>query len=63
VQFQTDLEVDDPAYRLAEFAKRISADLIIVPSRGRTGLADLLVVSVAERLVKLSHCAVLVLRN
>ena len=58
-----DVEVGDPSYRIADFAKRTGADLIVVPSQGRTGLSHILIGSVAERVVRLSHCPVLVLRS
>ena len=54
---------DDPAHGIAEFAEREKADLIVMPSHGRTGLKRLLIGSVAERVVRLAHCPVLVLRN
>lgn len=57
------IEVGNPGYRVADFAKRISADLIVMPSHGRTGLSHMLIGSVAERIVRLSHCPVLVLRK
>ena len=62
-QVQIDVEVGDPGHRVADFAKRTSADLIVMPSHGRTGLAHVLLGSVAERVVRLSHCPVLVLRK
>ena len=62
-QVQIDVEVGDPGRRVADFAKRISADLIVMPSHGRTGLSHMLLGSVAERVVRLSHCPVLVLRK
>ena len=37
--------------------------LIVMPSHGRTGLAHLLIGSTAERVVRFSHCPVLVLRS
>jgi len=48
---------------IAEEAKRIGADLIVVGSRGHTGLKHLLLGSVAERTVRLAHCAVLALKS
>ncbi|MGH2570093.1 MAG: universal stress protein [bacterium] len=48
---------------IAAFAERIGADLIVLPSHGRTGLERLLIGSVAERVVRLAHCPVLVLRR
>ena len=62
-QIQIDVEVGDPGHRVADFAKRTGADLIVMPSHGRRGLAHMLLGSVAERVVRLSHCPVLVLRK
>lgn len=53
----------DPGHEIAEYAQRIGADLIVLPSHGRRGLTRLLIGSVAERVVRLSHCPVLVLRK
>jgi len=60
-----EIEIDfgDPGYRIADFAQRIGADLIVTPSHGRTGLERIMVGSVAERVIRLSHCPVLVLRR
>jgi len=62
-QVQIDVEVGDPGHRVADYAKQIEADLIVMPSHGRTGLSHMLVGSVAERVVRLSHCPVLVLKK
>lgn len=51
------------AQEIATFAERVGADLIVIPSHGRTGLKRLLIGSVAERVVRLAHCPVLVLRE
>jgi nucleotide-binding universal stress UspA family protein len=48
---------------IAAHAERIGADLIVLPSHGRTGLKRLLIGSVAERVVRLAPCPVLVLRR
>lgn len=53
----------DPGHAIARYAEDLNADLIVLPSHGRTGLAHLLIGSVAERVVRLAHCAVLVLRT
>lgn len=52
----------DPGHEIADFAKEAGAGLIVMPSHGRTGLAHLLIGSVAERVVRLAPCPVLVLR-
>ncbi len=53
----------DPGHSIAKRAAELQADLIVMPSHGRTGLAHLLIGSVAERVVRLAHCPVLVLRK
>ncbi len=55
--------VGDPGHEIADLAARENAELIVLPSHGRTGLRRLLIGSVAERVVRLAHCPVLVLRN
>ena len=53
----------DPGREITEHADRIQAHLIVLPSHGRTGLKRLLIGSVAERVCRLAHCPVLVLRT
>ncbi|HTN74249.1 MAG TPA: universal stress protein [Pirellulaceae bacterium] len=53
----------DPGQMVAKFAADLKADLIILPSHGRTGFARMLIGSTAERVVRFAHCPVLVLRS
>ncbi|HUE12610.1 MAG TPA: universal stress protein [Planctomycetaceae bacterium] len=53
----------DPGNEIAAFAERLQADLIVMPSHGRSGVTRLLIGSVAERVCRLAHCPVLVLRG
>ena len=53
----------DPGREIAQYAERTKADLIVLPSHGRTGLKRILLGSVAERVIALAHCPVLVLRK
>ncbi len=62
-KIQIEIEFGDPGYRIADFAKRAGAEVIVIPSHGRTGLGRMLLGSVAERVIRLSHCPVLVLRK
>ena len=62
-KIQFEVEFGDPGYRIADFAQRVVADLIVIPSHGRTGLGRMLLGSVTERVIRLSHCPVLVLRK
>ena len=60
--FHPQVAFGDPGYEIATYAEQIAADLIVLPSHGRTGLTRLLIGSVAERVVRLAHCPVLVLK-
>lgn len=53
----------DPGHEIADYARESGVGLIVMPSHGRTGLAHLLVGSVAERVVRYAPCPVLVLRG
>ncbi len=58
-----EVRIGDPGREITEFASESGVDLIVIPSHGRTGLKRLLLGSVAERVVRLAHCPVLVLRK
>ena len=53
----------NPAATIAEAARAVGAELVVLPSHGHTGLLRLALGSVAERVVRLSPCPVLVLRS
>jgi nucleotide-binding universal stress UspA family protein len=53
----------DPGSEIAQHAKETKAGLVVISSHGRTGIPRLLLGSVAERVVRLSPCPVLVLRR
>jgi nucleotide-binding universal stress UspA family protein len=61
---KVDFEVrfGDPGREIAGFAEKLNADLIVMPSHGRTGLSRLFIGSVAERVVRLAQCPVLILK-
>jgi nucleotide-binding universal stress UspA family protein len=58
-----EIDFGSPGYRIAEYAEQIAAELIVIPSHGRTGLKRLMLGSVTDRVIRLSHCPVLVLRK
>ncbi len=60
---QIHVDFGDPGHEIAQRAEDVKADLIVLPSHGRTGLRRLLIGSTAERVVRLAHCPVLVLRK
>ena len=51
-----------PWQEIVEKAEDIGADLIIIGTHGRTGLQHVLLGSVAEKVVRMAPCAVLVTR-
>jgi nucleotide-binding universal stress UspA family protein len=54
--------IGDPGSVCADRAETIDADLIVLPSHGRSGVTRLLLGSVTERIVRLSKRPVLVLK-
>ncbi len=52
-----------PYEAIVEFAGKVSSDTIVVGNRGRTALDRLLMGSVAERVIGLAECAVLVVKS
>ncbi len=53
----------NPVEEIIAYAKEIEADLIMIPTAGRSGLGRFLIGSVAEKVVQHAHCPVLVLRG
>ena len=60
---RVEVVMDDPPHGIADFAQQTHAELIVMPSHGRTGVKRLLIGSVTERVLRLAHCPVLVLRS
>lgn len=53
----------DAGLQVTDYAKKVNADLIVVPSHGYHGVKRLLLGSTAERIIRHAHCSVLVLRR
>lgn len=53
----------DPGTEIAKYAEDVKADLIVISSHGRRGWKRFLIGSVAERVVRLAHCPVFVLKS
>lgn len=53
----------DPTAEIIDYAEYRNVDLIIMPSRGRTGISRFFMGSIAERVVRFAHCPVLVLKQ
>ena len=56
-------EVGHPLQKLLEYAKRNEIDLILLATHGRTGAEQILIGSVAEKIVRNAPCSVLVFRR
>ena len=53
----------DPGTEISRYAGETKAGLVIISSHGRKGITRLLLGSVAERVVRMAPCPVLVLRD
>ncbi len=60
--FQAQVRAGKPAEVITEYAREHGIELIVIPSHGRTGMERFFLGSVAERVVRLAPCPVLVLR-
>ncbi|NUP11951.1 MAG: universal stress protein [Polyangiaceae bacterium] len=56
-------ETGDAAEKIVNLATRVNADMVILGTHGRTGIKRLLIGSVAEKVVRLAGCEVLVVRE
>lgn len=55
--------VGDPGREISAYAGKQNADLIVLPSHGYGFFKNILLGSVAERVIRLAHCPVLVLKS
>lgn len=63
IALETRLVRGEPVEEICALAEREPAELIVVGSHGRTGLAHVVLGSVAERVVRYAPCPVLVVRR
>jgi nucleotide-binding universal stress UspA family protein len=57
------LQEGDPATEILRIAQECKCDLIVMGTHGRTGVARLLMGSVAEHVVRKAECPVLVVKT
>jgi nucleotide-binding universal stress UspA family protein len=60
---QIAIRIGSPPVEITAYAEDASAELIVMPSHGRTGFKHFALGSVTERVVRRAHCPVLVLRK
>lgn len=63
VKADAEIRTGSAGVEIVEVAKQLPADLIVVSTRGRTGLKHILLGSVAEHVVRHAPCPVLVVRE
>lgn len=59
-KFETAIKTGAPAQKICRYARRVSADLIVTATHGRTGLPHMLIGSTAEHVVRYAKTPVLV---
>ncbi len=60
---QIAVRMGSPPVEIVQYAKDSGAELIVMPSHGRTGFQHFALGSVAERVLRKAHCPVLVLKK
>ena len=63
VEFERRLLIGAPETEILTFAEDTDADLIVIGSHGRTGLARVLLGSIAEGIVRRAKCPVLTVKQ
>lgn len=63
VEYEHQLLVGHPADAIVDFAKEHDIDLIVMGTHGRTGLARLVMGSIAEAVVRRAECPVLTVKQ
>ncbi len=61
-EVETDVVIGHPGTEIVGYAKQIKADLIIMGSRGMSAVAELLIGSVSEYVVRHASCPVTIVR-
>jgi nucleotide-binding universal stress UspA family protein len=59
IEVETALETGEPAHCIVELAKNVEADLVVMGTRGLSGLRHLILGSTAEAVVRTAACPVL----
>lgn len=57
------IEKGDPTNEIVDYVEKHQIELIVMPSRGHSGISRFFMGSTAERVIRHAHCPVLVLRE
>lgn len=60
---RTEVAIGPAARTIAAIAEKLNCDLIVMGTHGRSGLAHVVLGSVAERVLRIAHCPVLAVRE
>ncbi len=63
IAVETHLTEGANAHAIVETAKKVNADLIVMGTRGLSGLKHVMLGSVAERTIRISPCPVLTVKD
>jgi nucleotide-binding universal stress UspA family protein len=63
ITVKTATSIGRPHVEIAEFAKKASADLLVIGFKGEKNILDIIMGSTAFRLLRIVDCAVLIVRN
>lgn len=62
IEFETSVKSGTPFVEIIRAAKQESIDLIVMSSHGKSGISEILIGSVAERVMRKAPCPVLVVK-
>jgi universal stress protein A len=63
IPVETILETGNPMHAIVDKAKELGVDVLVIATHGRSGLAHVLLGSVAENVIRHAPCPVFVIRN
>lgn len=62
IEFETSIKSGTPFVEIIRAAKQENIDLIVMGSHGRSGISEILIGSVAERVMRKASCPVLIVK-
>lgn len=63
IEIETTVVIGSPHVEIVRFSRENDIDLIVIATHGRTGLSHVLLGSVAERVVQMAPCPVLIVKH